>query len=278
MGRAALLRRARARSLATAPAPLAAALSSPRCGPSARWPRALDESTGGWRPRAGEFRVATDARAAPGAGGTREATRMSASLIAGLRSGLRPLTPTRRCWPTGKKIGLLVHAGCPLPGLYERAAVLCSGHPPAQLDRHLLSYPDLPPEVASNLARALRELQGQLAVGAVDPAGLDAAIQEGYLRYYDTAFRLRDPSLMAERRHCWRRPGVILRAADRAGGAVLRAPSRFEVCADLGLADPGRRARSDGLPARRVVRAARPSGAGAPGLAAAAGAESATSS
>jgi DEAD/DEAH box helicase domain-containing protein len=47
-------------------------------------------------------------------------------------------------------------------------------------------------------------------VAAVDPASLQAAIQEGYLRYYETAFRLRDAALMAERRRLLESPGVIL--------------------------------------------------------------------
>ena len=76
-------------------------------------------------------------------------------------------------------------------------------------------------------------------MGAVDPAGLDAAIREGYLRYYDTAFRLRDPSLMAERRSLLEAPGVIL-------GEPLIEPvipyesteSLRDVCADLGLGAP----------------------------------------
>ena len=69
-----------------------------------------------------------------------------------------------------------------------------------------------------------------------DPASLQAAIQEGYLRYYDTAFRLRDPSLMSERRRLLGAPGVIL-------GEPLLEPvipysgdeSLSEVCADIGL-------------------------------------------
>lgn len=44
----------------------------------------------------------------------------------------------------------------------------------------------------------------------VDPTALQEAIREGYLRYYDTAFRLRDRSLMAERRRLLETPGAIL--------------------------------------------------------------------
>ena len=117
-----------------------------------------DESTGGWRPRAG--RVQGGYRCTRGAwrwwharsdSDVRVADSRLAKWLAALDSNEAMLAYRE------EDRTLLVHAGCPLPGLYERAAVLCSGHPPAQLDRHLLSYPDLPPEVASNLARALRE-------------------------------------------------------------------------------------------------------------------------
>jgi hypothetical protein len=50
---------------------------------------------------------------------------------------------------------LLAHAACPLPGLYERAAVLCSGLPPLELEGHLLGYRNVPEEVARLLAGAL---------------------------------------------------------------------------------------------------------------------------
>ena len=50
---------------------------------------------------------------------------------------------------------LVAHAGCPLPGLYERAAVLCSGLPPTNLAGHLLGYHDVSETVATRLAAAL---------------------------------------------------------------------------------------------------------------------------
>ena len=50
---------------------------------------------------------------------------------------------------------LLAHVACPLPGLYERAAVLCSGLPPIELEGHLLGYRDVPEKIASLLAAAL---------------------------------------------------------------------------------------------------------------------------
>lgn len=70
----------------------------------------------------------------------------------------------------------------------------------------------------------------------IDPASLHSAIQEGYLRYYDTAFRLRNPSLMAERRVLLEAPGVIL-------GEPLIEPvvpyqgvdSIRDVCEEIGL-------------------------------------------
>ena len=41
------------------------------------------------------------------------------------------------------------------------------------------------------------------------PLSLSAALQEGYLRYFDTAFWLRDPQLMAERGALLREEGMI---------------------------------------------------------------------
>jgi len=42
-----------------------------------------------------------------------------------------------------------------------------------------------------------------------DPLTLSRSLREAYLRYYDTAFRLRDPTLMAERRDLLEREGVV---------------------------------------------------------------------
>jgi hypothetical protein len=54
-----------------------------------------------------------------------------------------------------KEAMLLAHVGAPLPGLYERAAVLCSGAPPVDLDQHLIGYADVPPELAATLVDSL---------------------------------------------------------------------------------------------------------------------------
>ncbi len=42
-----------------------------------------------------------------------------------------------------------------------------------------------------------------------DPLLLHAQLEDAYLRYYDTAFRLRDPLLRAERRRLLERPGTV---------------------------------------------------------------------
>ena len=47
----------------------------------------------------------------------------------------------------------------------------------------------------------------------VDPLHLKRAIEDGYLRYFDTAFWLRDPALMEERRKLLSRDGNIFRDA-----------------------------------------------------------------
>lgn len=50
---------------------------------------------------------------------------------------------------------LLTRRGSPLPGLYERAAALCSGKLPVELEGSLLGYRGVPAGVASHLASAL---------------------------------------------------------------------------------------------------------------------------
>ena len=47
----------------------------------------------------------------------------------------------------------------------------------------------------------------------LDPARLQAAIQDGYLRYFDTAFWLRDDKLMAERRRLLQQDGNVFQDA-----------------------------------------------------------------
>ncbi|MEZ5080349.1 MAG: DEAD/DEAH box helicase [Thermoleophilia bacterium] len=44
---------------------------------------------------------------------------------------------------------------------------------------------------------------------ATDPLTLTTSLRDAYLRYFDTAFRLRDPRLMAERRELMERDGVV---------------------------------------------------------------------
>ena len=46
-------------------------------------------------------------------------------------------------------------------------------------------------------------------MSASDPAQIQAAIREGYLRYFDTAFWLRDEQLMAERRRLLEQDGLV---------------------------------------------------------------------
>jgi hypothetical protein len=50
---------------------------------------------------------------------------------------------------------LVCRLGAQLPGLFERAAVLCSGQPPLQRTDGTVLYRDVPEEVASGLWRAL---------------------------------------------------------------------------------------------------------------------------
>ena len=69
-----------------------------------------------------------------------------------------------------------------------------------------------------------------------DPARIQAAIREGYLRYFDTAFWLRDEKLMAERRRLLEQDGLVFQDAfveplpAYPNGRTIR-----EVCADAGL-------------------------------------------
>lgn len=50
-------------------------------------------------------------------------------------------------------------------------------------------------------------------MNASDPARIQAAIREGYLRYFDTAFWLRDEKLMAERRRLLEQDGLVFQHA-----------------------------------------------------------------
>ena len=51
------------------------------------------------------------------------------------------------------------------------------------------------------------------AMSTSDPARIQAAIREGYLRYFDTAFWLRDEKLMAERRRLLEQDGHVFQDA-----------------------------------------------------------------
>src|SRR6266511_2713128 len=71
------------------------------------------------------------------------------------------------------------------------------------------------------------------------PISVYEAIRDAYLRYYDTAFWLRDETLRTERRALLERPGVIF--TDPLLEPVLPhdpSASIADVCAELGL-DPG---------------------------------------
>lgn len=70
------------------------------------------------------------------------------------------------------------------------------------------------------------------------PTALQRRLLDGYLRYYDTAFWLRDPSLMEERRRLLREPGRV--AADVLLEPVVPYESTTTVaqaCADAGMDD-----------------------------------------
>ena len=73
-------------------------------------------------------------------------------------------------------------------------------------------------------------------MSASDPARIQAAIQEGYLRYFDTAFWLRDDKLMDERRELLQQGGNIFK--DELIEPVPTyppGPTLLEVCEDVGL-------------------------------------------
>ena len=72
-----------------------------------------------------------------------------------------------------------------------------------------------------------------------DPARIQAAIQEGYLRYFDTAFWLRDDKLMAERRKLLQQHGNVFQDA-----LIEPVPTYppgqtiLEICEDVRLGRP----------------------------------------
>ena len=55
----------------------------------------------------------------------------------------------------------------------------------------------------------MRHDDGQETMNASDPVRIQAAIREGYLRYFDTAFWLRNKRLMAERRRLLEQDGHV---------------------------------------------------------------------
>src|SRR5262245_5756029 len=73
---------------------------------------------------------------------------------------------------------------------------------------------------------------------ATHPLHVYEAIKDAYLRYYDTAFRLREPALRAERRALLEEPGVVF--TDPLIEPVLPYPSNeslVSVCAELGAGE-----------------------------------------
>ena len=73
-------------------------------------------------------------------------------------------------------------------------------------------------------------------MSAWDPARIQAAIREGYLRYFDTAFWLRDEKLMAERHQLLQQDGHIFQDA-LVEPVPTYPPGRsiLEVCGDIGV-------------------------------------------
>lgn len=68
------------------------------------------------------------------------------------------------------------------------------------------------------------------------PQTLQSAIEEGYLRYFDTAFWLRDAAMMAERRRLLSHPGVIFREPLlEALFPYENGRSLTEICGEVGL-------------------------------------------
>ena len=76
-------------------------------------------------------------------------------------------------------------------------------------------------------------------MSASDPARLQSAIREGYLRYFDTAFWLRDEKLMAERRRLLEQDGHVFQNV-LIEPVPTYPPGRtiLEVCGDAGLDRP----------------------------------------
>ena len=73
-------------------------------------------------------------------------------------------------------------------------------------------------------------------MGTPDPAQLQAAIEEGYLRYFDTAFWLRDDALMTERRELLQQAGNVFQdALIEPVPTYLTGPTVLEVCEGLQL-------------------------------------------
>lgn len=73
----------------------------------------------------------------------------------------------------------------------------------------------------------------------LDPARLQAAIQDGYLRYFDTAFWLRDDKVMAERRRLLQQDGNVFQdPLIEPVPAYPPGPTMLEVCQDAGLDRP----------------------------------------
>ena len=104
-----------------------------------------------------------------------------------------------------EQCALTVPLGAELPWLYDRVAVLCSGVQPTRRGA-LAIYGNVSAALAAGLwARPLE----QQTVTALSPRRLERSLREAYLRYYNTAFWLRDAGLMAERGQLLSSEGVI---------------------------------------------------------------------
>ena len=133
---------------------------------------------------------------------------------------------------------LICALGAQLPGLYERAAVLSSGWAPQPMQDVTVHYRDVPkrwlPIFGPRLPPTLSERP--CVSTASHPESVYAAIRDAYLRYYDTAFRLRDRDLAAERRPLLDELGTIF--TDPIIEPLLpyaASTTIAEVCTEIGL-------------------------------------------
>ena len=109
--------------------------------------------------------------------------------------------------------GLACHLGAQLPGLYERAAVLGSGEPPSRPtpDTSSIAAWGRPSPARSPGPSLPTPGRPRMCPQSLDPLQLHEAIKDAYLRYYDTAYWLRDETLRDERRALLEADGVVFR-------------------------------------------------------------------